>query len=145
MKGLFVGSFDPFTIGHASVVRRVLPLFDEVVIGVGHNISKNSIQTPEERVSDIRRFYADEKKIRVVEYDGLTVDLARQVGASFLIKGVRSVKDFEYERDQADINRMLTGIETILIMSEPHLAAVSSSLVRELKALGKDITPFVPK
>ncbi|MBP5257555.1 MAG: pantetheine-phosphate adenylyltransferase [Prevotella sp.] len=145
MKGLFVGSFDPFTIGHASVVRRVLPLFDEVVIGVGHNISKNSIQTPEERVSDIRRLYADEKKIRVVEYDGLTVDLARQVGASFLIKGVRSVKDFEYERDQADINRMLTGIETILIMSEPHLAAVSSSLVRELKALGKDITPFVPK
>ena len=145
MKGLFVGSFDPFTIGHASVVRRVLPLFDEVVIGVGHNISKNSILTPEERVSDIRRLYADEKKIRVVEYDGLTVDLARQVGASFLIKGVRSVKDFEYERDQADINRMLTGIETILIMSEPHLAAVSSSLVRELKALGKDITPFVPK
>jgi pantetheine-phosphate adenylyltransferase len=145
MKGLFVGSFDPFTIGHASVVRRVLPLFDEVVIGVGHNISKNSIQTPEERVSDIRRLYADEKKIRVVEYDGLTVDLARQVGAAFLIKGVRSVKDFEYERDQADINRMLTGIETILIMSEPHLAAVSSSLVRELKALGKDITPFVPK
>ena len=145
MKGLFVGSFDPFTIVHSSVVRRVLPRYDEVVIGVGHNISKNSIQTPEERVSDIRRLYADEKKIRVVEYDGLTVDLARQVGASFLIKGVRSVKDFEYERDQADINRMLTGIETILIMSEPHLAAVSSSLVRELKALGKDITPFVPK
>lgn len=139
-----MGSFDPFTVGHASVLRRVMPLFERIVIGVGVNINKQYMHTAEERVAAIRKRYEGTDThgctIDVKEYSGLTVDFAENVGATFIIKGVRSVKDFEYEREQADINRQLSGIETILLFAEPQYASISSSLVRELIAHGKDIS-----
>lgn len=143
--GLFAGSFDPFTIGHASVVRRILPLFDRLVIGVGVNGSKNCSATAEERRRGIARIYAQEKRVEVMTYAGLTADFAKKVGARYIIKGVRSVRDFESEREQADINRLLTGVETLLLPAEPSVASVSSSVVRELSGFGKDVSAFLPK
>ena len=143
--GIFVGSFDPFTIGHDSIVRRALPLFDKVVIGVGVNERKQYMLSTEERTQRIARFYTNEPKVEVKAYSALTIDFAQREGAEYIIKGVRSVKDFEYEREQADINRRLSRIETILFYAEPQLESISSSVVRELKNFGRDITEFLPK
>lgn len=143
--GIFVGSFDPFTIGHDSVVRRAVKLFDRLVIGVGVNESKRYMLSAEERVEAIRRLYSGDKRISVEQYSDLTVDFARRMGAEFIVKGVRSVKDFEFERDQADINRRLTGIETVLLYAEPGMDCISSSVVRELTHFGRDCSMFLPK
>ena len=143
--GIFVGSFDPFTIGHKSVVDRVLPLFDRVVIGVGVNEHKQYMLTVEERVAAIRQLYAGDERVEVESYSDLTVDFAQRHDAQFVVSGVRYVRDFDYERDQADINRRLTGLETLLIYAEPGLDSVSSSVVRELNHFGKDTSMFVPK
>lgn len=143
--GLFVGTFDPFTVGHDSIVRRALPLFDRLVIGVGKNERKNCMLTVPERVAQIKSLYEGESRVVVKEYADLTVDFARREGAMFIVKGVRSVKDFEFEREQADINRQLTGIETLLFFAEPGLESVSSTVVRELTHFGKDVTQFLPK
>ncbi len=142
--GIFVGSFDPFTIGHDSIVRRVLPLFDRVVIGVGHNERKKYMTPTAERVEEISRIYSNEPCVDVKQYNDLTVDFARREGAQYIIKGVRSVKDFEYEREQAEINRRLTGIETVFLYAEPGMESISSSLVRELIHFGKDVSQFIP-
>lgn len=142
--GIFVGSFDPFTIGHDSVVRRAVKLFDRLVIGVGVNESKRYMLSAEERVEAIRRLYSGDERISVEQYSDLTVDFARRMGAEFIVKGVRSVKDFEFERDQADINR-LTGIETVLLYAEPGMDCISSSVVRELTHFGRDCSMFLPK
>lgn len=144
-KGLFVGSFDPFTIGHASIVRRALPLFDNIIIGVGVNERKKSMLDAEERVRRIKRLYADNPKIEVKAYSDLTIDFARREQATYIIKGVRSVKDFEYEREQADVNRLLSGVETIFLYAEPQLSSISSTMVRELQHFGRDISEFLPK
>lgn len=144
-KGLFVGSFDPFTIGHASIVRRVLPLFDHIIIGVGVNERKKYMLDAEERVMRIKRLYADNPKIEVKAYSDLTIDFARREQATYIIKGVRSVKDFEYEREQADVNRLLSGVETIFLYAEPQLSSISSTMVRELQHFGRDISEFLPK
>lgn len=143
--GIFVGSFDPFTIGHDSVVRRAVKLFDRLVIGVGVNESKRYMLSAEERVEAIRRLYSGDERISVEQYSDLTVDFARRMGAEFIVKGVRSVKDFEFERDQADINRRLTGIETVLLYAEPGMDCISSSVVRELIHFGRDCSMFLPK
>lgn len=143
--GLFVGSFDPFTIGHDSIVRRALPLFDRIVIGVGVNERKQYMESTEARVARIRAVYANEPKIEVKAYNDLTVDFAKREGAAFFIKGVRSVKDFEYEREQADINRQLGGMETLLLYAEPQYESISSTLVRELIHFGRDVSAFLPK
>lgn len=142
--GVFVGSFNPFTIGHESIVRRSLALFDKLVIGVGVNTAKEDNEG-ESRVGQIALLYADEPRVEVRSYTDLTVDFARREGAQFIVKGVRSVKDFEYEREQADINRRLSGLETILLFAEPGMEAVSSSLVRELQRFGRDVSEFLPK
>ncbi len=142
---IFPGSFDPFTVGHASIVERGLPLFDEIVIGVGVNENKRPLFTPEERVRSIAELYADEPRIRVVAYDDLTIDLARREQAGFILRGLRSVKDFEYERDIANMNFRLAGVETILLFTEPHYSSISSSVVRELIAFGKDVADFLPR
>ena len=142
-----MGSFAPFTIGHDSIVRRALPLFDRLVIGVvGDQVHKPGLPPAEERMAAIKRLYANEPRIEVRPYFGLAVDFARSVNARFIVKGVRSVKDFEYEREQADINRQLTNgeVETLLLYAEPHLASVSSTMVRELQHFGGDVTPFLP-
>ena len=145
MTGIFTGSFDPFTIGHDDIVRRALPLFSRVVIGVGVNERKQYMQSADERCAAIRRIYEGEEKIEVKAYSDLTVDFARREGAAYIIKGVRSVKDFEYEREQADINRQLSGVETILLYSDPHHSSVSSSMVRELIHFGQDVSRYLPK
>lgn len=141
---LFPGSFDPFTVGHAGIVQRGLPMFDEIVIGVGINENKRTLYSSEERVARIRRCYANEPRVRVVAYDDLTIDLARRCGARFILRGLRSVKDFEYERDIANMNHRLAGIETVLLFTEPQFSSISSSVVRELIAFGKDVTDFLP-
>jgi pantetheine-phosphate adenylyltransferase len=144
--GVFVGSFNPFTIGHDSIVRRALPLFDRLVIGVvGDNVHKPDMPSAEVRMEAIRQLYADESRIEVKPYHGLAMDFAKAEGAQFIVKGVRSVNDFEYEQWQADFNRRIGGIETILLYTEPELACISSSALRELQHFGVDITPYLPK
>ena len=140
-----MGTFDPFTIGHDSIVRRVLPLFDRLVIGVvGDNVHKPNMRPAEERIKAISDVYQGEPAIEVKPFYGLAMDFARQEGAHFIVKGVRSVSDFEYEQWQADLNRRLGGIETILLYAEPQLASVSSSAVRELSHFGVDVNRFLP-
>jgi len=146
--GIFVGSFNPFTIGHDSIVRRALPLFDRLVIGVvGDHVSKPGIPPATERMKAIQELYSNEPRIEVRPYYGLSIDFAREVGAHFIVKGVRSVKDFEYEREQADMNRLLTNgeVETILLYSEPQFSSISSTMVRELEHFGVDVEAFLPK
>ena len=146
MTALFAGSFNPFPIGHESIVKRTLCFADEVVIAIGINNAKENPKTEtEERILTIRSYFTDEPRVTVLAYEGLTVDFARQVQADVMVRGVRSVKDFEYEREMADVNRKISGMETILLFSEPELSAVSSSIVRELKAHGKDISKFLPQ
>ncbi len=141
---LFVGSFDPFTIGHADIVRRALGLFDKLVVGVGTNVNKKYMLSHEERVRQIASLYADEPRISVVGYDDLAVDLAARVGASHIVKGVRSVQDFEYERTQAAFNKRLGNVETLLLFADPTLAEISSSAVRTLIHFGKDVAWMLP-
>ena len=144
--GVFVGSFNPFTIGHDSIVRRALPLFDRLVIGVvGDNVHKPDMPSAEERLEVIRQLYAGDSRIEVKPYHGLAMDFAKAEGAKYIIKGVRSVSDFEYEQWQADFNRKIGGIETILLYTEPELASVSSSALRELQHFGVDVSPYLPK
>ena len=144
--GLFAGTFDPFTIGHDSIVRRALPLFDRLVIGVvGDNVHKPGMSPAEERIKTISKLYQNEPAIEVKSFYGLAMDFARQEGAQFIVKGVRSVSDFEYEQWQADFNRRLGGVETILLYTEPELASVSSSALRELSHFGVDVSEFLPK
>ena len=144
--GIFVGSFNPFTIGHDSIVRRALPLFDRLVIGVvGDNVHKPDMPSAEERIQVIRDLYADDARIEVKPYNGLAMDFAKAENAKFIVKGVRTVSDFEYEQWQADFNRKLGGIETVLLYTEPELASVSSSAVRELQHFGVDVSNYLPK
>lgn len=142
--GLFVGTFDPFTLGHDSIVRRALPLFDNLVIGVGVNPDKHTMLSAAERVQRIADLYADISAVSVMAFEGLTIDLAKQVGAHYIIKGVRSVTDFEYERAQADFNRRMGGIETLLLYAEPQLESLSSSMVRTLQAFGRLTDEYLP-
>lgn len=144
-KAIFPGTFDPFTIGHYSVVKRALTFMDEVIIGIGVNEKKKTYFPIEKRVEMIRHLFADEPRIRVAAYDGLTVDFAREQGAGFIIRGIRTVHDFEYEETIADVNRKLAGVETILLFTEPELTSVSSTIVRELLHYQKDVTPFLPE
>ena len=145
MTAIFTGSFDPFTIGHYDIVSRALPLFSRIVIGVGVNERKQYMQSAEQRCATIASIYADEPKIEVKSYSDLTVDFARREGAIYIIKGVRSVKDFEYEREQADINRQLSGIDTLLLYSDPRYSSISSSMVRELIHFGQDVSRYLPQ
>ena len=143
--GIFVGSFNPFTVGHDSIVTRALPLFDRLIIGVvGDQVHKPDMPSAEERMKAISDLYADEPRIEVKSYFGLAVDFACQEGANYIVKGVRSVKDFEYEREQADVNRQIAGVETLLLYSEPQYSSISSTMVRELRHFGVDISEFLP-
>ncbi|MBD5174510.1 MAG: pantetheine-phosphate adenylyltransferase [Bacteroidales bacterium] len=140
---LFPGSFNPFTPGHADIVRRGLELFDSIIIGVGVNCRKPAADI-EAILAPIRRLYNAEPRVSVEAYSELTVRFAQRIGAQFLLRGVRSVKDFEYERDLAQVNRQLSGIDSVILFSDPALAAWSSSVVRELQAFGEDIDPYLP-
>ena len=142
---VFAGTFAPYTRGHHAIVERALSMFDKVVVAIGNNVEKAMMLTPEQRKAFIESVYVDEPRVEVAVYDGLTVDFARSIGASALLRGVRSVKDFEYERELADVNLRLGGIDTVLLVSEPEYAHVSSSLVRELLKYGKDVSDLLPQ
>lgn len=144
-RAIFPGTFDPFTIGHYSVVHRALSFMDEVIIGIGINENKNTYFPIEKRLEMIETFYRKEPRISVFSYDCLTIDFAQKVDAQFIIRGIRTVKDFEYEETIADINRKLAGIETILLFTEPELTCISSTIVRELLSFNKDISQFIPE
>lgn len=144
-KILFPGSFDPFTVGHANLVERALALFDEVVIAVGINEQKSGWLPEKRRIEAIRDLYNNNERVQVVAYQELTTDFAATIGAVAILRGVRSLKDYEYELQMADINRRLSGIETLCLFTEPQLASVSSSLVRELAHFGRDISAFLPE
>ena len=143
--GLFAGSFDPFTIGHDDLVRRALGVVDELHILVGINVGKQYDTTPVQRVEQIARLYANEPRITVASYEGLTAHYARRVGATILIRGIRSVRDMEAEREMAETNLSHFGLDTLFFFTRPELAAISSHLVRELAHFGEDITPYLPK
>lgn len=137
---LFAGSFNPFTVGHMSILRRGLELFDRVVIMIGINESKTGTQCNAEYLRD--RLSGIER-IEIIEWSGLTVDAARHTGAKWLLRGVRSVADYEYERNLADINRRISGIETVLLFAEPELSMISSSAVRELQRFNHDVSDMI--
>ena len=144
---LFTGTFNPFTIGHADIVERALKIFDQIVIGIGYNPDKGSFMSAEieERVAKIRKVYENDPRVIVEAYSDLTVDLAERHNAVAIVKGVRSIKDYEYERDQADFNKLLSdGLDTILFYSRPELSALSSSMIRTLEMFGKDVSKFLP-
>lgn len=142
---VFPGTFDPFTIGHESLVRRGLLLMDEIIIAIGVNDSKKSYFTLEKRLEMIRELYKEEQRISVQSYDTLTIEFAEKNGARYILRGIRSVIDFEYEKTIADMNRTISGIETFVLFTEPALTHVSSSHVRELLRYGHDVSSFIPE
>ena len=143
-RAIFPGSFDPFTIGHHDIVMRALNLFDEIIIGIGRNYNKREVFPIADRLAAIQRVYDNEPRVRVEVYDGLTVDFAAQHNAQFILRGVRSTLDFEYERNIAEANKQLSGIETVLLYTRPEYAHISSTLVRDLHSHGKDISQYLP-
>lgn len=144
-KAIFPGTFDPFTIGHHSLVKRSLELVDEIVIAIGKNDAKKSYFSLESRIDMIRDLYKNDTRIFVDFYDNLTVDYAKSVDANFIVRGIRSINDFEYEKIIADMNRKISGIETFILFTEPELTHVSSTIVRELLRFGHDVSQFIPQ
>ncbi len=142
---IYPGTFDPFTIGHLSIVERGLQIFDKIIIAVGINDAKRCYKPTEVRVRHIKKAMASEPRVEVVSYDGLTVDIARKHNAGFILRGVRTVADYEYERNLAYANRRISGIETVLLYTLPELQYVSSTMVRDLDRCGYDISQFVPE
>ncbi len=143
-KAVFPGSFDPFTIGHYAIVQRALMLFDEVVVSIGVNQAKKNLFPIEKRIDIISQAFAHEERVKIKAYDCLTVDFAREENAGFILRGLRTVGDFEYERNVADTNRLLTGVETVILFTDTQHSFISSSVVRYLIAYGKDISMFLP-
>lgn len=141
---VFPGSFNPFTIGHKDIADRALQIFDRLVIGVGYNIKKPDDTSAEKRVEQIAALYADNDRVIVESYSGLTVDFARRHDANFIVRGLREVKDFEYERNIADTNSAISNIETVFLVARPELGFISSSMVRELISNGYDAGRFLP-
>lgn len=142
---VFPGSFDPFTLGHANLVERALRIFDQVIIAVGYNVAKPSWIPVEERVRAVRELYRAESRIRVMSYNNLTVDFAKENNAGFILRGVRTMQDYEYELQMADLNRMLDGIETVVLFTDSALSSISSSRVRELHHFGRDMSQYLPE
>ena len=140
---IFPGSFDPFTVGHYSIVQRALNFVDEVVIAIGVNDAKKSLFSIEKRKMIIQKSFINNPNIKVESYDSLTVDFAKEIGATIILRGIRSIADFEYEKTIADANRRISGIDTILLFTEPQHSFISSTVVRDLLRYGKDINCFL--
>ena len=141
---VFPGSFDPFTVGHENVVRRALDLFDEIVVAVGYNSNKSDFFPVDQRVAWIRDVFSDTNRIKVEKYQGLTVDFARSISATHLLRGIRTSADFEYERAIAQVNRAMVGIDTVFLLTTPEHTPVNSSIVRDIIKHGGDATMFLP-
>lgn len=140
---VFPGSFDPFTIGHYSIVNRALAFVDKIVVAIGVNGAKHTLFDMETRKNIIHAAFANDPRVEVDSYDQLTVDFAKQVGATIILRGIRSIQDFEYEKTIADANRQISGIDTILLFTEPQHSFISSTVVRDVYRYGKDVTPFM--
>ncbi len=141
---VFPGTFDPITVGHVSIVRRALPLFSRIIVGMGVNNSKRTMFQVEQRLAWIKETFAGEERIDVIAFEGLTVDLCRREGAAFILRGLRNSTDHGVERSIALMNRDIGGVETIFLPSAPEHAHISSTIVRELLANKADVTALVP-
>ena len=143
---VFPGSFDPFTLGHESIVLRSLPLFDKVIIGIGSNTNKKAFFSVEQRLEMIRELFAENSKIEVIYYEDLTTDFCKRVGAKYMLRGLRTSSDFEYEKVIAQVNQaMLPEVESLFMLTLPEHTAINSSVVREILQYGGDVSKFVPK
>lgn len=143
---LFPGSFDPITIAHVDILKRALPLFDKMVVGIGLNSSKQNFLSAEKREEIVKTVFAGYDNIEVQLYEGLTVDFCKKINAQYMVRGIRSVGDFEYERAIAQINQtMMPEMETIFILSKPEYSAISSTIVRDILRNHGDVTKFLPK
>jgi pantetheine-phosphate adenylyltransferase len=143
---LFPGTFDPITIGHMDIITRALPLFDKLIIGIGKNANKTAMFSAEMRREWVNEIFQDEPLISSVIYEGLTVDCCKRVGANFIVRGIRYVNDFEYEKAIADMNRSLdNNIETVFLTCLPQFTSVASTLVRDVIRNGGDATQYVPE
>jgi len=143
---LFPGTFDPITLGHVDVIKRAVSLFDKLVIGVGINSSKQPMFTVEQRTTWIKEIFRDDPRIEVTGYEGLTVNFCKEIGANYILRGIRYVADFEYEKAIADMNRMLSQeVETIFLTCAPQYSTISSTIVRDVIRNGGDVTLFIPK
>ncbi|TCJ18995.1 pantetheine-phosphate adenylyltransferase [Flaviaesturariibacter flavus] len=144
--GFFPGTFDPVTLGHIDIVNRALPLFDKLYIGIGVNANKQPMFPAEQRREWFRGIFSGVPKVEAVVYEGLTVDCCKLVGANYIVRGIRYVSDFEYEKAIADMNRTIDGgIETIFLTCLPQYTSVASTLVRDVLRYGGDISRFVPE
>lgn len=143
---VFPGSFDPITRGHESVILRALPLFDTIIVAVGENSGKSGYFPLEKRMVWLRKLFANEPRIRVESYSGLTIDYCQEVGAGYILRGLRTAADFDFERGIGLMNRaMMPDLETIFLLSTPEYSALSSSIVREIHRNGGDISRFIPE
>lgn len=143
---LFPGTFDPITLGHVDIVNRSLNLFDKIVIGIGSNASKVPMYSDEQRLQWIQQIYQDDERVEAAIYDGLTVDFCKKVNANYILRGIRFVSDFEYEKTIADMNRSLDhSIETIFLTCLPQYSSVASTLVRDVIRNGGDASMFLPE
>ena len=143
-RGVFPGSFDPITLGHYDIVKRSLPLFDEIIIGIGTNTEKKYMFPLEKRAAFVKSTFATYKKISVVEYEGLTIDLCKKINADFIIRGLRNPADFEFEKAIAHTNRLMSGIETVFMLTAAKTSFISSSIVREIILNQGDYSKLVP-
>lgn len=142
---LFPGTFDPVTLGHVDIINRALPLFDKIIVGIGLNTSKAPMFSPEQRLKWIKEIYKDEERVEGAVYEGLTVNFCQKVGAHFILRGIRYVSDFEYEKTIADANRTLDkNIETIFLTGEPKYTSVASTIVRDIIKNKGDASHFLP-
>lgn len=143
---LFPGTFDPVTLGHIDIIDRALPLFDIFIIGIGRNASKEPMFSEQKRLNWLKEIYKDNPKVHALAYDGLTVDCCKNVGANFILRGIRYVNDFEYEKAIADMNRSLDhNVETIFLTCLPQFTSIASTLVRDVIRNGGDVTQFLPE
>lgn len=143
---LFPGTFDPVTLGHTDIIDRALPLFDKLVVGIGRNNNKEPMFSEEERVNWLREIYKRNDKVEVIAYDGLTVECCKKVNANFILRGIRYVNDFEYEKAIADMNRSIAdNIETIFLTCLPQYTSVASTLVRDVLRNGGNVSQFLPE
>jgi pantetheine-phosphate adenylyltransferase len=142
---LFPGTFDPVTLGHTDIIDRALPLFDKLVIGIGRNVNKEPMFSEDMRLGWIREIYKGNPQVEALAYDGLTVECCKRIGANFILRGIRYVNDFEYEKAIADMNRSLDGnVDTVFLTCLPQFTSVASTLVRDVIRNGGDVTPFLP-
>jgi len=143
---LFPGTFDPVTLGHIDIIDRALPLFDKLIIGIGRNSNKVPMFTEEKRLAWLKEIYKHDDKVDALAYDGLTVECCKKIGANFILRGIRYVNDFEYEKSIADMNRTLDeNVETVFLTCLPQYTSIASTLVRDVIRNGGDVTKFLPE